>query len=50
MGGTFRKALVIGGVLIGAYLVLEHNTGFSKDVKALGTSSSSLVKALQARK
>jgi hypothetical protein len=49
MGGTARKAIVIGAGLIAGYLVLKNFKGFSSDVSTAGSSSVNLVKAFQGR-
>lgn len=49
MGGTARKAIMVGLGLIALYLVLDNYTGFSKDFSAGATGTSTLVQALQAR-
>jgi len=44
-----RKALLYSTALIALYLVVEHASGFSNDVKASASGSSNLVKAFQGR-
>lgn len=44
-----RKVLIYGAGLIGAYLILTHYTGFSRDVSAAGGGSVNLIKAFQGR-
>ncbi len=46
---TFKKALVITGVLIGAYIVVVHYKGTATDVRAGGTASKNVIKTLQGR-
>jgi quinol-cytochrome oxidoreductase complex cytochrome b subunit len=47
--GTTRELLSVIGVLIGAFLVLEHSTGFSRDVGAISTGGVGVIKTLQGR-
>lgn len=49
MKGLTREFLVIFGGTIALFLVLEHYTGFSKDVGALGGGLSGVAKTLQGR-
>lgn len=49
MKAITRQFLVLFGGLIGLFLVLEHFTGFSKDVGAIGSGLSGVAKTLQAR-
>lgn len=44
-----KELLGFTGVLVAAYLILTHATGFSRSVGALGTTYTSGVKALQGR-
>lgn len=44
-----KELLALTGVLVGAYLVLTHSTGFSRSVRALGSTYTGSVKALQGR-
>jgi hypothetical protein len=44
-----REFLTIWALLIGGFLVLEHFTGFSSDVNALGKNLTGLSKTLQGR-
>lgn len=44
-----REILTVFLILIAAYLVLVHFTGFSKDVAALGSFATSTTTALQGR-
>lgn len=47
MRGTTKQLLGVIGVLIGALLVLEHSTGFSRDVSAVSKGGIGLIKTLQ---
>jgi hypothetical protein len=47
--GTTRQLLTVIGGLIAAFLVLEHATGFSRDVSAISTGGVGLIKTLQGR-
>jgi hypothetical protein len=49
MKGITREFLMIWAGLIAGFLVLEHYTGFSKDVSAIGGNLVGLSKALQGR-
>ena len=49
MKGTTREFLTIWAGLIIAFLVLEHATGFSQDVGAIGSNLSGVSKTLQGR-
>jgi hypothetical protein len=49
MKATTRQALTLIGGLIAAFLVLEHATGFSRDVSAISTGGIGLIKTLQGR-
>lgn len=49
MKGTTKEFLMIWGGLILAFLVLEHATGFSRDVGAIGSNLSGISKVLQGR-
>lgn len=49
MKGFTKEFLMIWAVLIGGFLVLEHATGFSQDVGAIGTNLGSVSKVLQGR-
>lgn len=49
MKGLTREFLTIWGGLIVAFLVLEHYTGFSKDVGAIGSNLNTVSKTLQGR-
>lgn len=44
-----KKALTYGAGLIALYLVVEHYTGFSKDVSASLSGVSNVAKTLQGR-
>lgn len=44
-----KELLMLTAVLVGAYLVLTHYTGFSRSVDALGKTYVGGVKALQGR-
>lgn len=44
-----KKILFYGAGLIGLYLVVVNFTGFTSDVNATATGSSTLVKAFQGR-
>ena len=44
-----RKALMIGGVLIGMYLVAAHATGWGKLMLNSGTAGIGVIKTLQGR-
>lgn len=44
-----KELLTVAGGLIGAFLVLTHYTGFSRDVSAVSSGSVSIFKTLQGR-
>jgi hypothetical protein len=44
-----KELLALTGLLVGAYLVLTHATGFGRSVSALGSAYGGSVKALQGR-
>ena len=44
-----KEFLVLAGTLVGAYLVLIHYTGFSRDVSAVSSGSVNILKTLQGR-
>jgi hypothetical protein len=44
-----KELLTLTGVLIAAFLILTHATGFSRSVSALGSAYTGGVKALQGR-
>lgn len=49
MKGTTKELITIWAMLIAGFLVLEHFTGFSADVGALGNAGTKLTTALQGR-
>lgn len=49
MKGTTKEFLMIWAMLIAGYLILEHATGFSQDVGAIGNNLGSVSKVLQGR-
>lgn len=44
-----KEFLGFAGALIGAFLVLTHYTGFSRDVSAVSSGSVNIFKTLQGR-
>lgn len=46
---TLKKALAGTGFLIAGYLILVNFTGFTKDVGAVSTASTSVIGKLQGR-
>lgn len=49
MKGSIKQLMVLTAVLVGAYLVLVHYTGFSRSISSLGSAYVGGVKALQGR-
>jgi hypothetical protein len=49
MRGLTKEFLMVWGGLILAYLVLEHSTGFSRDIGAIGHNLGAVGKTLQGR-
>ena len=49
MKGVTRELIVLSFGVIAAYLILEHYTGFSKDVGAIATGATGFAKTLQGR-
>ncbi len=49
MSGNIKQALTLTAVLVGAYLILVHYTGFSRSVASIGNAYVGGVKALQGR-
>ncbi|MGH3180803.1 MAG: hypothetical protein ACRDOE_02695 [Streptosporangiaceae bacterium] len=49
MGGTLRKALTYGAVLIGTYLVVYNYTGAGADIGAVDTLITGETGVLQGR-
>lgn len=49
MRGSVREFLTIWGGLIALFLIVEHYTGFSRDVGAIGGSLVGVSKTLQGR-
>lgn len=45
----FKKALVVGGLLIGAYLVVNNATGSGTLIKNSTSGATSVIKAFQGR-
>lgn len=44
-----RKAMMYSAGLIALYLVVEHYTGFSKDITSSGSGAQTVIKAFQGR-
>jgi hypothetical protein len=49
MKGLTRELIVLWFGVIAAYLVLEHYTGFSKDVGSIATGATGFSRVLQGR-
>lgn len=49
MKGTVKELITIWAFLIAGFLVLEHYTGFSADVGAIGNAGNKLTATLQGR-
>lgn len=49
MKGSVREILAATVLLVAAYLVLVHFTGFAADVNAVGSNYASIVGKLQGR-
>lgn len=49
MKGITKELLTVTAVLVAAYLILTHYTGFSRSVSSIGSAYVGGVKALQGR-
>jgi hypothetical protein len=49
VSGATKQVLSLVGTLVLAFLVLEHYTGFSRDVSAISTGGVGIIKTLQGR-